>query len=102
MAATAGVNVGAITAWLRERVPACEPPLRVTPIAGGRSNLTYRIADTAGRAWVLRRPPLHSVLPTAHDVLRECRAMTALQPTAVPVPRVSATTTACCSARPAA
>ena len=42
-------------------------------ITGGRSNITVRIVDANGAAYVVRRPPLHSVLPTAHDVGREHR-----------------------------
>jgi aminoglycoside phosphotransferase (APT) family kinase protein len=54
-------------------------------IAGGRSNLTYRL-DLDGGTIVLRRPPLGHVLPTAHDMNREYRVLTALAGTAVPVP----------------
>jgi aminoglycoside phosphotransferase (APT) family kinase protein len=59
---------------------------RVALIAGGKSNLTYRVASDAGEV-VLRRPPLGHVLPTAHDMVREYRVQSALGPTAVPVPR---------------
>ncbi len=59
----------------------------VTLIAGGKSNLTYRVDSPAG-AVVLRRPPLGHVLPTAHDMAREHRVMSALSGTAVPVPRM--------------
>jgi aminoglycoside phosphotransferase (APT) family kinase protein len=58
----------------------------VTLIAGGRSNLTYRL-DLDGGQLVLRRPPLGHVLPTAHDMTREYRVLSALQGTKVPVPR---------------
>jgi aminoglycoside phosphotransferase (APT) family kinase protein len=54
-------------------------------IAGGRSNLTYRL-DMAAAPIVLRRPPLGHVLPTAHDMTREYRVLTALSSTDVPVP----------------
>jgi aminoglycoside phosphotransferase (APT) family kinase protein len=54
-------------------------------IAGGRSNLTYRLDLDAGSV-VLRRPPLGHVLPTAHDMSREYRVLSALAGTAVPVP----------------
>jgi aminoglycoside phosphotransferase (APT) family kinase protein len=54
-------------------------------IAGGRSNLTYRL-DLGDTRLVLRRPPLGHVLPTAHDMSREYRVLTALRDTAVPVP----------------
>jgi aminoglycoside phosphotransferase (APT) family kinase protein len=55
-------------------------------ISGGRSNLTYRL-DLDGGQIVLRRPPLGHVLPTAHDMNREYRVLTALAGTAVPVPQ---------------
>ena len=54
-------------------------------ISGGRSNLTYRL-DLDGGQIVLRRPPLGHVLPTAHDMSREYRVLSALAGTAVPVP----------------
>src|SRR5215469_16677257 len=55
-------------------------------IAGGRSNLTYRL-DLDGGQVVLRRPPLGHVLPTAHDMSREYRVLSALSGTQVPVPQ---------------
>lgn len=80
-----GIDVDGVTGWMTARTEV-EPPLAFDVIAGGRSNLTYRVADGAGRRWVLRRPPLHSVLASAHDVGREHRIMAALQDTDVPVP----------------
>jgi len=53
-------------------------------IAGGKSNLTYRV--TGAESVVLRRPPLGHVLPTAHDMAREYRVIAALHPTGFPVP----------------
>jgi aminoglycoside phosphotransferase (APT) family kinase protein len=61
-------------------------------IAGGRSNLTFYVSSPAGDV-VLRRPPLSNRLPTAHDMGREHRVMTALGATPVPVP----TTLALCT-----
>jgi aminoglycoside phosphotransferase (APT) family kinase protein len=87
--APAGIEVEAVTAWFAEHVPAARPPLRFERIAGGRSNLTFRVTDSQGGAWALRRPPLHSVLASAHDVGREARIMAALAPTDVPVPIVA-------------
>ncbi|MGZ6898980.1 MAG: phosphotransferase family protein [Acidimicrobiia bacterium] len=66
-----------------------DEPLHATLIAGGRSNLTYSVSD-GNSTWVLRRPPLGHVLPTAHDMAREYRVMTALAGTDVPVPRTMA------------
>jgi aminoglycoside phosphotransferase (APT) family kinase protein len=62
---------------------------RVELISGGKSNLTFFVSSGAGDV-VLRRPPLSNRLPTAHDMGREHRVMTALWPTAVPVPKTLA------------
>jgi aminoglycoside phosphotransferase (APT) family kinase protein len=66
-----------------------DTPLTATLIAGGRSNLTYGITD-GEHEWVLRRPPLGHVLPTAHDMSREYRVLSALAGTDVPVPATRA------------
>jgi aminoglycoside phosphotransferase (APT) family kinase protein len=58
--------------------------LRAELIAGGRSNLTFHVADDASR-WVLRRPPLAGLTPSAHDMTREYTVVAALSDTAVPV-----------------
>jgi aminoglycoside phosphotransferase (APT) family kinase protein len=66
-------------------------PLTAELIAGGKSNLTYLVSghrDGRSAIWVLRRPPLGHVLATAHDMTREFRVLSALAPTAVPVPEV--------------
>lgn len=54
--------------------------------AGGRSNLTYAITDGENR-WVLRRPPLGHVLPTAHDMVREHKVLAALSAAGFPAPK---------------
>ncbi len=87
-----GINVGAITEWLSTTVEAkggvVAGGLRFDQITGGRSNLTFRVTDEAGTSWALRRPPTGHVLATAHDMGREHRVMSALAPTAVPVPEM--------------
>lgn len=62
------------------------PPLSATMFAGGRSNLTYAVTDGTHR-WVLRRPPLGHVLPTAHDMAREHKVLDALSRAGFPAPR---------------
>ncbi|MSO37125.1 MAG: phosphotransferase family protein [Acidimicrobiia bacterium] len=85
-----GVDLERLSEYFKEHVPDIgHAPLQATLIAGGRSNLTYSITDGI-RRWVLRRPPLGHVLPTAHDMAREYKVMTALQDTEVPVPRTLA------------
>ncbi|WP_433496620.1 phosphotransferase family protein [Sphaerimonospora sp. CA-214678] len=79
-----GVDLERLTPYLESAV-GLAGPLRASLIAGGRSNLTYRLTD--GRSdWVLRRPPVGHVLPTAHDMAREYRVIEALHGTEVPVP----------------
>lgn len=85
-AAHPGVDRHRVTAWFEANVPAVEPPLTFELIAGGRSNLTYRVTDAGDRRWVLRRPPLGNVLATAHDMGREHRIISALAGSEVPVP----------------
>lgn len=60
-------------------------PLSSRLIAGGRSNLTFRLEDGSS-AWVLRTPPRAGRTPSAHDVAREFRVTSALGPSDVPVP----------------
>src|SRR4051812_17712378 len=81
-----GFDVASVTAWLSDQLPTIVPPLRWTKLAGGHSNFTYRVDDQAGHTYVLRRPPLGELLPTAHDMGREFRVISALWPTPVPVP----------------
>jgi len=80
-----GIDIDNVTAWFAQHVPQAAPPLSFELIAGGHSNLTFGVTDTAGHHWVLRRPPLGQVLATAHDMGREHRIISALAPTDVPV-----------------
>ncbi|MFD4356273.1 phosphotransferase family protein [Nocardia sp. NPDC058518] len=82
------IEQDAFGSWLAERNEACTPPVQPTRVGVGQSNLTFEVADSAGRRWVLRRPPLGRLLASAHDVAREARILTALAPTDVPVPRI--------------
>lgn len=74
-------------AWFAVNVAGAVPPLSVEPLTGPRSNLNYRVTDSTGGAWVLRRPPQGAVPGSgAHDVEREHRILVALAGGAVPVP----------------
>jgi aminoglycoside phosphotransferase (APT) family kinase protein len=85
-----GLDLAPLTSWLDAACPGLRHgALSAEVIAGGKSNLTYRLTDGA-RLWALRRPPLGHVLPTAHDMAREYRVISALAGTAVPVARAIA------------
>jgi aminoglycoside phosphotransferase (APT) family kinase protein len=60
--------------------------LDATPIGDGHSCVTFLLSTGV----VLRRPPRGPLPPSAHDVLREARLLSALEPTAVRTPRVLA------------
>ena len=80
------LDEAALAAWLRPRLPDAEGPLAVRQFPGGHSNLTYCLAF-GSREYVLRRPPLGPVAPTAHDMAREHRVLSALWPVFPPAPR---------------
>lgn len=90
--AVVGIETEAVTTWVEGIVPEFAGPLTFERIGLGQSNLTYLISDASGRRWVLRRPPLGTLLASAHDVAREARILSALEHSAVPVPRVLAVT----------
>src|SRR5919106_7096981 len=80
-----GIDAEALDAWFVENVAGAQPPLGFERISGGRSNRTYRVSDSAGGRWALRRPPLGKRLTSAHDMGREHRIVSALRDTEVPV-----------------
>jgi aminoglycoside phosphotransferase (APT) family kinase protein len=88
-----GIAPETLDPWLAEALPGSQPPFAYQLIAAGGSNLTYRVTDAAGAAWALRRPPVGHTLPTAHDMGREWRIMSALAGTRVPVPECIARST---------
>jgi aminoglycoside phosphotransferase (APT) family kinase protein len=80
-----GLDLRALQGYFDKHVADCHGPLRAQIVAGGRSNLTYRVTDGA-TTWALRRPPLGGLTPSAHDVGREFRVMAALRDSGVAVP----------------
>jgi aminoglycoside phosphotransferase (APT) family kinase protein len=80
-----GIDAERVGAWLEANVAGATAPFAYERIAGGRSNLTYRVTDSAGHAWALRRPPLGKALGSAHDMGREHTVVSAMAATDVPV-----------------
>ncbi len=74
--------------YLKENLPtqSAETALGAYRIRGGHSNETFFIWRGAEH-FVLRRPPYGDYLPTAHDVLREFRVLTALSTGGFSVPK---------------
>lgn len=80
-----GIAVPAVTEWLEANVDGAHGPFGFDLIAGGHSNLTYKVTGADGARFVLRRPPLGHLLASAHDMGREHRIIAALTDTPVPV-----------------
>ena len=80
-----GINAERVSAWLCGHIDGAVPPFAFAVIAGGRSNLTYKVTDANGSRYVLRRPPLGHVLATAHDMGREFKIISGIGTSNVPV-----------------
>jgi aminoglycoside phosphotransferase (APT) family kinase protein len=83
-----GLSLAALHPYLARQLPgvSADEPLQAQLLTGGRSNVTYRLAQ-GSRQWVLRRPPLGHVMPRGHDMGREHRVLTGLAEVGVPAPR---------------
>ena len=75
----------ALARYLADHLPGFGEPLSVRQFEGGQSNPTY-LLQTGGGDYVLRKKPPGQLLPSAHQVDREYRVMTALRDSGVPVP----------------
>jgi len=84
-----GINYATLIPWFSEHVAPVQT-LSATVVGHGRSNITYRLEAEDGRAWVLRRPPMSHVQATAHDMGREFRVISALNPVGFPTPKTYA------------
>ncbi|MGE5697864.1 MAG: phosphotransferase family protein [Candidatus Sericytochromatia bacterium] len=84
-----GLDLAALDRYLRQTDIPRNGELRAELVAGGRSNLTFKVHDDDS-AWILRRPPLHGLTPSAHDMAREYKVVAALGGTKVPVAKAVA------------
>ncbi|MEX0694075.1 MAG: phosphotransferase family protein [Rhodospirillales bacterium] len=60
--------------WLRAHLPDASGPFSLAQFGGGHANLTY-LVQFGDTAYVLRRPPLGPIAPSAHDMQREHRVL---------------------------
>ncbi len=72
--------------YLRDKLLGADQPLIVRQFGGGVANLTYYLGFGA-RSYVLRRPPLGPVAPSAHDMGREFRVLSVLHRAFPPAPQ---------------
>ena len=73
------LDVAALRDYLNAALESDDSSLEVRQFPGGHSNLTYliRVGD---EEFVLRRPPVGPVAPTAHDMPREYKLLSAVHP----------------------
>lgn len=76
----------AVARWLVGNVPGLVGPFTFTRVGEGQSALSFRTEDQNSRKVVLRRPPIGELLESAHDMAREFRILTSLQPFTQKVP----------------
>ncbi len=76
----------ALDAYLRKNVPAIDKPITVLQFQGGQSNPTFFVESGENR-FVIRKKPPGDLLPSAHQVDREYKVITALENSGVPVPK---------------
>ena len=79
------IDEEALTRFLEANIPS-EGEWTIERHQAGHSNETFFLRQ-GEREFVLRRPPLGAFLPSAHDVGREYRVLSALQDTSVRIPR---------------
>lgn len=73
------LNLSVLEKFLRDHLDLPDAPLEILQFSVGHSNLTYQLKMGEWEA-VLRRPPLGPVAPKAHDMAREFKVLTELNP----------------------
>ena len=84
------IDAERLSTYLEDKLPG-SGPFEITRHRAGHSNETFFVRRD-GHGWALRRPPAGAFLPSAHDVGREYKVLSALTATDV---RTPATTLAC-------
>jgi len=84
--ASARFDESALEEWMRDNVRGYAGPSTMSQFQGGQSNPTYLIS-TAERAYVMRRKPFGTLLPSAHAIEREYRLISSLSSAGFPVPK---------------
>jgi aminoglycoside phosphotransferase (APT) family kinase protein len=79
-------DIARLDAYLKEWLGGGDAATLVERTSGGMSNPTYFVTRGDWRA-VLRKQPNNVLMPSAHAIDREYRVLTALQGTAVPIPK---------------
>lgn len=77
-----------LAAYLAGKLEGADQHMMVRQFTGGMANLTYLLSFGDTREYVLRRPPIGDFAPTAHDMSREFRVLSVLNPVYRYAPRI--------------
>jgi aminoglycoside phosphotransferase (APT) family kinase protein len=80
------LEIAKLEPYLLQQIPGSKPPLVVEQFPSGHSNLTY-LLKLGDQELVLRRPPFGSKVKSAHDMGREYRILSHLNPVYPFVPK---------------
>ena len=75
-----------LTAYLKDKLIEFEGELQIKQFPGGFSNLTYLIV-VKNQEYVLRKPPLGANIKSAHDMRREFKVLSLLEPVYDKIPK---------------
>ena len=75
--------------WLKKNMPGLNGSMQISQFHGGHANLTYCLGFNEIEL-VVRRQPFGEIAPGAHDMSREYRALSGLNPVFDRAPRVHA------------
>jgi aminoglycoside phosphotransferase (APT) family kinase protein len=73
------LDYAALADYLRQNLPGGAEGVEIEQFPHGHSNLVY-LVRTGRREYILRRPPLGTLAPKAHDMAREYRILHAVHP----------------------
>lgn len=80
------LDIKAVGEYLQKAIPELSGDLAIEQFPSGHSNLTYFL-KVGDRELVMRRPPFGSKVKAAHDMSREFKILSAINPVYPPAPR---------------
>lgn len=80
------LDIQKLTNYLKNNLPGFSNEIFVKQFPGGFSNLTYLIA-TSSKEYVLRKPPFGANIKSAHDMGREFKVLSMLEPVYSKIPK---------------
>jgi aminoglycoside phosphotransferase (APT) family kinase protein len=80
------LDLNLLNTFLQEQAPETGEVISISQFPGGYSNLTYCL-HTTEKEYVLRRPPFGANIKSAHDMGREFKVLSLLQPHYHKIPR---------------